>query len=351
MNGKLQELLVNRLGKGRVRFNEPMRAHTNFRIGGPSDAFYEARTVDEVKNALEASNDLSIPYFILGIGANILVGERGIRGLTIKMSNNYMEVVGPLTGRTKELTKLSQTHYKSFDTTHYLKFEDLDLTEPPADTLIKSGAGVSLPVLISWTLGQGLTGLQNFSGIPSSVGGAVYNNIHGGTKLFDQFINKVVLLDKDGTEKEVSHDEMEFSYDYSRIQKSGEIVVEVIFNLSHGDIEKAEWVRQEWLKRKLLFQPQKNCPGCIFKNISKEDAKRIGAPTVAAGWVLDIGLNLKGKKIGGVSVSPQHANFFVNDGKGKASDVTELTNFCKTKAKEKYGLELVEEIQMVGEFQ
>ena len=272
MNEKLQELLMNRLGRERVKFNEPMSAHTNFRIGGPADVFYEARAVEEVKNALKASNDLSIPYFILGIGANILVGERGIRGLVIKMSNNYMEIVGPLTGRAKGLLKAEQTHYESFDTTHYLRFDDLDLIEREADTLVKVGAGVSLPVLISWTLDQGLTGLQNFSGIPSSVGGAIYNNIHGGTKLFDQFINKVVLLDKDGILKEVAHDEMEFSYDLSRVQKSGEIVVEVIFNLSHGNVEKARWVRQEWLRRKLLMQPQKNCPGCIFKNISKEDA-------------------------------------------------------------------------------
>ncbi len=341
---------MTRLGKDRVKFNELMRAHTNFRIGGPADAFYEARTVEEVKNALKASKDLNISNFILGVGANILVGDKGIRGLVIKMSNNYMEVVGPLPGGTKGLPKSEQTHYKSFDTDHYLKFDDLDMVEREADTLVKSGAGVSLPVLISWTLTQGLTGLQNFSGIPSSVGGSVYNNIHGGTKLIDQFIDKVVLLDTDGNLKEVAHDDMEFSYDLSRVQKSEEVIVEVIFKLSHGDVERAEWVRREWLKRKLRLQPQKNCPGCIFKNISKEDAKRIEAPTVAAGWVLDIGLNLKGEKVGGVSVSPQHANFFVNDGTGKASDVTELINICKTKAKGKYGLELVEEIQRVGEF-
>lgn len=350
MNKQLQQLLMTRLGKDRVKFNELMSAHTNFRIGGQADSFYEAKTVEEIREALKAGKDLGIPYFILGIGANILVGERGIRGLVIRMSNNYMEVIGPLTVGTKGLPKSEQTHYQSFDTTHYLKFDDLDLVEKEADTLVKSGAGVSLPVLISWTLTQGLTGLQNFSGIPSSVGGAVYNNIHGGTKLIDQFIDKVVLLDTDGTLKEVSHDEMAFSYDSCRVQKSKEVVVEVVFKLSHGDVEKAEWVRREWLKRKLRLQPQKNCPGCIFKNISKEDAVRIGAPTVAAGWVLDIGLNLKGKKVGGVSVSPQHANFFVNDGTGKASDVLSLIDLCKKLAKDKFDLDLNEEIQKVGEF-
>lgn len=350
MDEQLQKLLMTRLGKDRVKFNELMSAHTNFRIGGPADAFYEARTVEEVREALKVSKDLKIPYFILGIGANILVGERGIRGLVIRMSNNYMEVVGPLTGGTKKLPQSEQTHYQSFDTTNYLKFDDLDMVEGEADTLVKSGAGVSLPVLVSWTLSQGLTGLQSFSGIPSSVGGAVYNNIHGGTKLIDQFINKIVLLDMAGNLKEVAHNDMEFSYDLSRVQKSKEVVVEVVFKLSHGDVERAEWIRQEWLKRKLRIQPQKNCPGCIFKNISKEDAKRIGAPTVAAGWVLDIGLNLKGKKVGGVSVSSQHANFFVNDGTGKASDARLLIDLCKRLAKDKFYLDLNEEIQRVGEF-
>lgn len=340
------------LGENKVRFNEPMSKHTTFGIGGSADAYFESSSSEGIKEAVVACKNLDIPYLILGVGANILVSDKGIRGLVIKPSNSSITVVGPLDkpGVPVNQTSSSGSHYRPFDTKKYLNFDDLDLEEPVPDTLVRVGAGTPMPVLIVWTLGQGLTGLQSFSGIPASVGGAIYNNIHGGTKLFDRFVHEVTLINKDGTVVSVPHDEMGFSYDVSRLQKTKEIVLEVTLKLSHGDVEKAKWVRGEWLKRKLKVQPQSNCPGCIFKNMSIEEAKRIGSPTVGMGWVIDIGLGLKGTKIGGISISQSHANFFVNDGHGKASEVLELINLCKTKAKEKFDLNLVEEIQVVGEF-
>jgi UDP-N-acetylmuramate dehydrogenase len=215
---------------------------------------------------------------------------------------------------------------------------------------VRAGAGVTLSHLIDWTLERGLTGLQYFAGIPSSVGGCIYNNIHGGTKLFDQWVQAVILLDKEGRVREVPHGEMEFAYDFCRVQRTGEIILETTLKLARGDVARARQVRDEWLKRKAKVQPQINCSGCIFKNISEAEAKRIGAPVVSAGWVIDIGLGMKGTRIGGVEISPQHANFFVNDGTGKAADVLQLIDLVKRKAREKFNLELQEEVQMVGEF-
>ena len=267
-----------------------------------------------------------------------------------------MEIVGRMQDSTGEegqgLPAIGQggetEHYRPFETDKYLKFDDLDFTEPVPDTKVLVGAGASLPVLISWTLDQGLTGLQSFAGIPASVGGAVYNNIHGGTKLFDQFVDQVTVLNKEGFIRQVCHDEMGFGYDDSCLQKTHEMVLEVTLRLSHGDVGRAKWAREQWLRRKLIIQPQTNCPGCVFKNLSVEEAKRIGSPTVGAGWVLDVGLGLKGMRIGGISVSGKHANFFVNDGTGRAVDVLDLIRVCKEKAKEKYSLDLKEEIQIVG---
>ena len=352
MKYKIQEL-VNILGKDRVKTNEPMSHHTTFRIGGPADAYFEAKDPAEILKAMEACKKLGIPYFVLGIGANILVSDRGIRGLVIKPINASMSILGPYKVPTPQTGGNSNVgaHYRQFDTQKYLKFDDLDFEDPVPDTLIRVGAGATLPVLIAWSLEQGLTGLQSFAGIPASVGGAVYNNIHGGTKLFDQFIHEVVLINNEGIITGVPHDEMEFSYDVSRLQETREVVLEVIFKLSHGDLEKAKWIREEWLKRKLKVQPQSNCPGCIFKNMTPSKAREIGSPTVSMGWVIDIGLGLKGEKVGGVSISRSHANFFVNDGTGTAQDVLSLIGICKTKAKEKFGLDLCEEIQLVGEFQ
>jgi UDP-N-acetylmuramate dehydrogenase len=351
MDENLQRELLKILDENRARRNEPMSKHTTFGIGGPADVYFESSSPEEIRKAIDACKRFGIPYLVLGVGANILVSDKGIRGLVVKPSDGSMVVVGPLVGASLvNYPARSKVHYQQFDTKKYLKFDDLDLEESVPDTLIKVGAGTSLPVLITWSLDHGLTGLQSFAGIPASIGGAVYNNIHGGTKLFDQFVHEVVLINSEEKIVTIPNNEMEFSYDVSRLQRTKEVVLEVVLKLSRGNIEQARWVREEWLKRKLKVQPQSRCPGCIFKNMSPQEAKRIGSPTVSSAWVLDVGLGLKGTRVGGVSISQSHANFFVNDGNGKASEVMELINLCKTKAKEKFGLDLIEEIQVVGEF-
>lgn len=327
-----------------------MREKTYFRLGGPADFYLEARTTTELLEAVNWCRQKGVPYFLLGLGANLLVGDKGVRGLVIRLANDLVEVVGPYPVAIEPQRPRREPHYQTYDTEHYLKFDDLEMKEPLPDTLVRAGAGVSLSYLINWTLERGLTGLQYFAGIPSSVGGCIYNNIHGGTKLFDQWVQAVVLLDKEGQVATVPHGKMEFAYDYSRVQRTGEIVLEVVLKLAHGDVNRARQVQNEWLKRKVRVQPQINCSGCIFKNLSEAEAQRIGAPVVSAGWVIDVGLGLKGNKIGGVEISPKHANFFVNDGTGKATDVLALIALVKEKAKDKFNLELQEEIQMVGEF-
>jgi UDP-N-acetylmuramate dehydrogenase len=343
------EILEATLGEGRVEGEVSMAGKTYFRLGGPADFYFEAKTAEEVVAAVTVCRKNKIPYFVMGLGANLLVGDRGVRGLVIKVANREVEVVGSYRGGQGLEKKRVGEHYRPFDTAQYLRFDDLEGEEPPPDTLVRVGAGVTLAHLIDWTLAQTLVGLQYFAGIPSTVGGCIYNNVHGGTKLFDQFVEKVVLLDKEGQVKEALHDEMEFAYDYSRLQRTGEIVLEVYLKLAHGDVARARQVRGEWLRRKIKVQPQINCSGCIFKNLSEEEKKRIGAPTNSAGWVLDQ-LGLKGTKIGGVEISQKHANFFVNDGTGKAADVLALIKLAKDKARERFGVELQEEIQRVGEF-
>lgn len=340
--------ILSFLPSNQVRLNESLADHTTFRIGGPANVFWETRDFKLLGKVVLLCQKTDLPYLIIGTGANLLVGDQGFRGLVIRIVENKIKLLGSL--KIGQSIQASGEHYQPFEITKYLKFDDLDLIEPPPDTLVQAGAGVSLPVIISWSLDQGLTGLQNFAGIPASIGGAVYNNIHGGTKLFDQFVERVTVLDRDGQLKVLEHDDLDFRYDHSRLQSSGEVVLEAVLRLSHGEVEKARWVREEWLKRKLKVQPQVNCPGCIFKNLSLPQAQRIGSPTVGAGWVIDVGLGLKGRRVGGVSISEKHANFFVNDGSGKATDVLKLIDLCKKKAREKFGLDLTEEIQKVGDF-
>lgn len=338
------------LGENRLRKNVWMRDRTYFRIGGVADFYYEAKTTAELVATLRLCREEGIPFFVMGLGSNILVGDKGVRGLVIKVANSDLEIVGPYVAAKPVPVRPRSGHFQTADTKNYLRFDDLEGEEPLPDTLVRVGAGVPLFHLIDWTLERGLTGLQYFAGIPSSLGGCVYNNIHGGTKLFDQWVQTVTLWNEGGQIKEVSHDDLAFAYDYCRIQKTGEIILAATLKMAHGDVEKAKAVRDEWQGRKARIQPQINCSGCIFKNLSEAEAKRIGAPVVSAGWVIDMGLGLKGTKIGGIEISQKHANFFVNDGTGKASDVLALMELVKEKVKEKFNLDLQEEIQRVGEF-
>ena len=344
----MNNLPLNYFGEGRIKTDVPMENKTYFKIGGKADYYFEPENLSELKSAIRLCNEIKLPYFLLGLGANILVGDKGIRGMVIRVVNNSLEVVGEYSDKEGE-KQIKTAHYQPVDKERYLRFEDLDDPEFTPDTLIRVGAGVSLSHLISWSLEHGLTGLQYFSGIPSTVGGCVYNNVHGGTKLFSQYVESVVLVNQFGEAERVDANLMEFSYDYSRIQNTKEIVFEVYLKLQHGDINRARFVRDEWFRRKLRVQPQTYCSGCIFKNLSEEDAKRVGSPTVSAGWLIDIGLGLKNKKIGGVEISPKHANFFVNTGNGTAKDVLQLIEYVKGAAKDKYNVTLVEEIQLVGE--
>lgn len=344
----MNKLPLDYFGKGRIKTDIPMRSKTYFRIGGNADYYFEPENLLELKSVLKLCKDTGVPFFILGLGANVLVGDKGIRGMVIRVANKLMGVIGPFSEKRSEIRE-KITHYRPIDTEKYLRFEDLDDGELAPDTLIRAGAGVSLSHLIDWSLKKGLTGLQYFSGIPSTVGGCIYNNVHGGTRLFSQYVESVVLVDHLGVVKKVEASEMDFSYDFSRIQKTKEIVFEVYLKLQHGDIERARLVRDEWLKRKLKVQPQVYCSGCVFKNLSEDDARKAGSPTVSAGWLLDVGLGLKNKKIGGIEISPRHANFFVNTGSGTAKDVIELIEYVKKAAKDKFDITLEEEVQLVGE--
>lgn len=337
-------------GEGQIKASEPMSLHTTFRIGGPADFYFEARTSSEIKKSVAFCRESSIPYFVLGIGANLLVADKGVRGMVIKPINGEIEILGSFVEKRAAPKSQSSSRHQSFDEIKYLKFNDLDLTEPPPDSLVRVGAGASLPVLISRTLEAGLTGLQNFAGIPASLGGAIYNNIHGGNHLFEELVESVTLLEMDGTVRRVGGDQMEFAYDWSRLHQKKAVVLEATLALSHGDAARARATREEWLRRKLRVQPQTNCPGCVFRNLTIEESRKIGAPSVAAGWVLDIGLALKGKQIGQVKISEKHANFFVNLGRASSRDVLALIRYCQEQARDKFGIELREEVERVGEF-
>jgi len=316
--------LIQSLGSDRLKLDEPLFKHTYFKLGGPADLFYEAKTKDELVMVVQSAILYKVPYLVIGGGSNILVTDAGYRGLVIKNRTSEIQLKGFAGGVDKG---------------------KLDLKE----AIIQSDSGVPANLLIRYALDQGLSGLEDMLGLPGSVGGAVYNNSHHLDKLFGDHIVEVDSLDQEGKIKKYTQKELQFDYDYSIFHKNKETILSASFQLKRGDKDKLWETANVAIKRRASTQPLgASSSGCIFKNIPLADAMRIGTPdtTQSVGYLLDKA-GLKGMRIGGAYVSEIHANFIVNDGTAKSSDVFELINEIKLKIKEKYGVDLVEEVIVI----
>ncbi|MDP3093727.1 MAG: UDP-N-acetylmuramate dehydrogenase [bacterium] len=325
-----------------LRENVLLKDYTTFRIGGPADFFYEAKTEKDFVNAIRISRKLEVPFFILGRGSNTLFDDKGFRGLVIRNMVSEMKISKRLK-RSFGKKESGNAHYLPAHPGKYLKFSDLDYPQEPFDIELEVSSGIPVQYLIQKTLEKKLTGLQWFAGIPGSVGGAVVYNIHGGTKLFGDYVKDVTVIDKNNRIRKIKSKDLGFAYDLSNVQKEKQIILRVTLFLSRGDIGRARHVYKEWLKRKLKVQPQTNCPGSIFKNFPRKVSEKTGSPTTGAGWFIDQA-GLKGKTIGRVQVSKKHANFIINLGGGKAKDARKLIKTIKEKVKKKFKLNLKEEI-------
>jgi UDP-N-acetylmuramate dehydrogenase len=340
------EKLIKKLGEERVKIGEPMSKHTTFRIGGPADLYFEGRKKEELLRSIRLAKENKIPIFLLGGGSNILVSDQGFRGIVIRNLVTGAKIIGRVS-KSREIDGQREVPHGAVDPGKYLQASDLDYPDEPLIMEIEVYSGTPLQSLINWSFKNNLSGLQWFAGIPGTVGGAVVNNIHGYTRLFSNFVKKMKVIDQEGNLKETLKDQVTFGYDYSDLLKRYLAIVSVNLLLAEGDLKRAEFVYNEWWRRKLKVQPQKNCPGSIFKNVTLKVAKKAGAPTPSAGWFIDQ-CGLKGKRVGGAQVSEKHANFIVNTGSARASEVIKLINLIKKKVEERFGVRLEEEIVLVG---
>lgn len=305
--------LVSRLDKGRLKKNETLAPYTTFRIGGPADLFYSTSSADDLALAVSAARELAIPYFVLGLGANILVGDLGFRGIVIRNVASAFEF--------KNDGKL----------------------------WVESGAVVG--DMIPRAVELGLSGLEHYVGIPSTVGGAVWQNLHflepeparKKTMFIADVFHSADLLTESGERATVDREYMQFGYDTSVLHQRGDIALSVTFQLQRGDTAVMHRIMQENLSWRgarhpwLQFHPS---AGSIFRKIEG----------VGAGRLVDQ-CGLKGYRHGGAQISHIHANIIVNLGGATARDVRELIATAQTAVREKFGYELQPEIGFVGEFQ
>ncbi|MBM3209269.1 UDP-N-acetylmuramate dehydrogenase [Candidatus Shapirobacteria bacterium] len=286
-----------------LKENEPMGRHTTFGIGGPADWFWEAKTEEALIRVIRKIREVKVPYFILGNGSNLLVGDKGVRGLVIKVQSSKFKV---------------QNDNSKFK--------------------IIAEAGVSLSKLITSAAEHSLSGLEFLVGIPGTLGGAIRGNAGTKDEWIDRAVETVEILDELGERRILNRRDCKFGYRNSRFSKAKEIILGATLLVKREDKLFVQRRIKDYLaKRK--NQPAEPSAGSIFKNPKGDFAGRL---IEAAG--------LKGCQIGGAQISEKHANFIVNTGGAKAVDVLALIDLAQKKVKEKFGVELEEEIIRVGEF-
>ena len=296
---KLQKLL----GEAKILVNEPMASHTTFRIGGPADYFVMPETVEEVAAVLELCKEEAMPYFILGNGSNLLVGDKGFRGVVIQL-------------------------YKNFDG---LQIEGTTVTA-------KSGA---MLIRVAKESGKaGLTGLEFASGIPGTIGGAMVMNAGAYGGEMKDVVSAVTVLAKDGEIKTLTGDEMNFRYRGSVVEDEGYIVLEAVMELKEGNLEEIQARIEELSIQRKTKQPiEYPSAGSTFKRPEGYFAGKL---------IQDSGL--RGYKVGGAQVSEKHCGFVINAGGATAADVMQLMQDVSDKVNAQFGVTLEPEVKRIGEF-
>lgn len=296
----------------KIQNHQDLFIHNTLRMRTFAERFFIARSKEDLIEAVKYANTEGIPFFMIGGGSNIALATKEVNGLVIK--NLYMK---------SEVVK-----------------------ETDSTVNLKVSSGYPVTKLINENIEKGYEGLEYHLGLPGTVGGAIYMNskwTHPVCYFGDPLVLATLLTPK-GEVKEVDRDYFDFDYDYSTIQKTKEIVLDVVFRLKKDDpglVAKRAKDSHEYRKK---TQPHGvSSSGCFFQNITKEEMKKIGVHTQSAGNLIDKS-GLKGLRIGNFVVSPEHANFVINEGEGNPDDLVKLLSTMKNKVKEKFGIELRHEV-------
>ena len=307
----LQHGLSAAFGFDRVQADVPLRLFTTFKVGGPADLLFEPRSSGEMVRALAMAREHGVAVTLLGGGSNVLIGDGGLRGLVLR----------PRSGT---------------------------IADEPRH-LVRADAAVTINELVRWTIGRGLAGLEAWAGTPGTVGGGVYGNAHWAGRVLSELIESVRLWQLDGVIADVPPAAMEFGYDRSRLQRTGEVLLSARFTVRNGDPAALRDIARQSLAYRKRTQPlHVPSAGCIFQNPAAGETLPEGMPR-SAGALVD-GAGLKGARVGGAVVSPTHANFIANEGGATAADIRALIERCRRAVRDRYGIELRDEIVYLGEF-
>ncbi len=284
-----------------AKLDEPLKRYTAWKIGGPADALLEPANTDELIEAIEKAREHGIPVTVLGGGTNVLIRDGGIRGLTIRLAKS-------------------------------LKGVEIEGSRVVAD------AGALYPVLANTTAGRGLGGLEFATGIPGTVGGAVYMNAGAYGSETTEVLDWADVY-QDGAVVRMENADLALSYRRSILHDHPDwVVLRAGYTLAPGDPEELKARIKEFRAQRMNGSPNRPSCGSTFK---RPEGDYPGRVIEAAG--------LKGTRVGQIEVSPVHANYFVNHGGGTARDALELIEHVKETVFERLGIELELEVKILGE--
>ena len=303
MNEEIKQKFCREFGSDRVLLEEPMKRHTTFRIGGPAEVFVMPGNLEEVQRILEICRTEDLPYFILGNGSNLLVSDRGYRGVVIQLDRNFGEV----------------------------KVEG---------TEIHASAGALLSTIAVAARRASLTGFEFAGGIPGTLGGAVVMNAGAYGGEMKDVLRKVMVMDQSGKVFEIPAEELQMGYRTSIIKTAGYIVLGAVLSLKEGNLEEIKMLTRKLSEQRTSKQPlEYPSAGSTFKRPEGYFAGKL---------IMDSGL--RGYRVGGAQVSEKHCGFVINTGDATAEDVRSLMKYVTEIVYAKFGVTLEPEVKFLGEF-
>lgn len=299
--GKLAQELEKKVG-GPVFSRVSMKAHATWRVGGPADLLLIPKTEEDVISALDFAKARHLPVTVIGNGSNILVGDGGIRGLTLKIAGGL----------------------------YFYQIKENKIT---------AGAGILLPRLAHLALLSELSGLEFVPGIPASLGGAVVMNASAFGQQLGDLVKEVVAVDLNGRYQILKRADLSFNYRWSFFQEKNLIILKVVLFLKPANaFEIAERMEYNLTYRKKTQPLGLPTAGSVFRN----------PPGSYAGRLIEMA-GLKGLRIGDAQVSEKHANFIINRGNATAAQIIALMEIIRERVKTEFGISLVPEVRLVGE--
>ena len=298
---KIVELINNsQISNENIKFNEPMKNHTSFKIGGPAECFIKITTIEQLKELLKFVKDNNINLSIIGNGSNILVSDSGIDGIVAEIAIKKYEIL--------------------------------------ENNKIVLGAGNKISEIAQKLLKDEFTGFEELSGIPGTIGGAIRMNAGANGKEMKDLVETVTLMDRDGNIRTLKNDEMQFEYRKSILKIKDDIVIQTTICLQKGKKEEIKNKMDELKEKRTKTQPlEYPSAGSTFKR---------GEDFITAKLIDEAGL--KGYKIGDAQISEKHAGFIINKGNATAKDVLQLIKYTQDKIFKNTGKKIEPEIEMIG---